>query len=231
MYIIIVIGCALRLKLYSQDPRAEIFEKRKRCYNMIHYVIQCLDESSNQVPDMVDGQYTPLAKRRSEAFDVIDNSEDEVFQTDLYDWYLQEGRTDRLMSIDSPFLIVYLERKSLENVTHADLLWKYYSQGERHHDAAKVQLELANSNFNLSLDQRIGYLGRAKANASTYRSGVGRQIRSSLLRKISDLLDVANLQGDLLQRLKGDDRIAPDAKQLVVQELDGSIKDLSLVRT
>ena len=197
---------------------------------MIHYVIQCLDESSSQAPDMVDGQYTVLAKRRSEAMDVIDSSEDQVFQTDLYDWYLQEGRTDRLMSIESPFLVTYLKRKSLENVSHADLLWKYYSQAERHYDAAEVQLDLANSDFQLSLDQRIEYLSRAKANASTQKLGVGRQTRNSLLRKISDLLEVANLQGDLLQRLKGDDRIAPDAKHVVIQELDGPIQALTLVR-
>ena len=201
---------------------------------MIHYVIQCLDDSNCQAPDIVDGQYTLLAKRRAEALDVIDSSEDQVFQTDLYDWYLQEGRTDRLMSIDSPFLVIYLQRKALDDVANADLLWKYYSQAERYQDAAEVQLDLARSNFEMTLDQRIEYLGRAKANASTSKPGtnklgVGRQIRSSLLRTITDLLDIANLQGDLLQRLRGDDRLEPDAKHMVVQELDGPIQELTLV--
>lgn len=207
----------------DQDQRAAAFESRKRCYNLIHQVTAILDQASTQGPSMIDGQYTLVAKRRAEAYDVINTSNDEAFQTDLYDWYLSQERTDRLLDIQSPYIVTYLERKSSDNIEHADLLWKYHSQRGQNHEAAVVQLMLAKSEFKLSLDRRIEYLGRAKANASTTSPGIPRHARYQLLRDVSDLLDVANIQSDLLQRLKGDERIPAGRRPAVINDLDGAL--------
>ena len=178
---------------------------------------------------MIDGQYTLGAKRRTEAYEVIDTSEDEAFQTDLYDWYLSQGRTDRLLEIHSPYIVSYLQRKSLDDISHADLLWRYHSQNGHNHEAAEVQLELARSAFPLSLDRRIEYLGRAKANASTTSPGIARHTRYKLLREVSDLLDVANIQSDLLQRLRVDERISAARRPEVIAALNSSILPFSVV--
>ena len=178
---------------------------------------------------MVDGQFTLAAKRRTEAYEVIDTSEDEAFQTDLYDWYLSQGRTDRLLEIQSPYVVSYLQRRSLDDIKHADLLWKYHSQNGHSHEAAEVQLELARSAFPLSLDRRIEYLGRSKANASSPSPGVARHTRYKLLREVSDLLDVANIQSDLLQRLRVDERVSTERRPAVVAALDGSILPFDIV--
>ena len=180
---------------------------------------------------MIDGQYTLAAKRKAEAYHVINTSNDEAFQTDLYDWYLSKERTDRLLDIQSPYIVTYLERKSSDNIKHADLLWKYHSQRGQHHEAAVVQLMLAKSDFKLSLDRRIEYLGRAKANASTTSPGITRHARYQLLREVSDLLDVANIQSDLLQRLKGDERIPGDRRPAVINDLDGALVPFDVVRS
>ena len=206
------------------------FGSRKRCYNLIHDVITSLEQASSQGPTLVDGQYTAAARRRTEAYEVVETSEDEAFQTDLYDWYLSQGRTDRLLEIHSPYIVTYLQRKSVEDVANADLLWRYHTQNGHNHEAARVQLDLAQSNFPLSLDQRIEYLGRAKANASTSTPGVARQTRYQLLREISDLLDVANIQSDLLQRLKLDPRISAQRRPEVLKELNGSMLPFDVVR-
>ena len=214
-----------------QDPREVAFGSRKRCYNLIHDVITSLEQASSQGPALVDGQYTAAARRRTEAYEVIETSEDEAFQTDLYDWYLSQGRTDRLLEIHSPYIVTYLQRKSVEDVANADLLWRYHTQNGHNHEAARVQLDLAQSNFPLSLDQRIEYLGRAKANASTSTPGVARQTRYQLLREVSDLLDVANIQSDLLQRLKLDPRISAQRLPEVLKELNGSMLPFDVVRS
>lgn len=178
----------------------------------------------------MDGQFTLSAKRRREAYDVVDTSEDEVFQTDLYDWYLSQGRTDRLLEIQSPYIATYLKRKASDDIAHADLLWRYYSQADQHNEAAKVQLQLAKSKFTLPLDRRIEYLSRAKANANTYTPGISRSTRQVLLREISDLLELANIQDELLQRLRGDERISPERRPDVTKRLDGPILALSEVK-
>ncbi|KAL6717197.1 hypothetical protein ACLMJK_005112 [Lecanora helva] len=213
----------------QQDSRATAFDARKRCYNLVHEVITNLEQDSTQAPSVVDGQYTLAAKRRTEAYEVIDNSDDEAFQTDLYDWYLSQGRTDRLLDIQSPYIVSYLQRRSVDDVGHADLLWRYHVQHGHNHEAAEVQLELARSTFPLTLDRRIEYLGRAKANASTTSPGVARHIRYKLLREVSDLLDVANIQSDLLQRLREDERISAARRPEVVETLNGSMLPVSVL--
>ena len=195
---------------------------------MIHEVMNALEKSSANIGEADHGQ-VQAERRRAEAYQVVNESEDEVFQTDLYDWYLEHGQADKLLSIQSPFVVNYLKRKSETDLTHADLLWRHHIQTEQYHDAASVQLALAKSHFALPLDRRIEYLSRAKANASTFTAGVGRQSRQVLLREVSDLLDVANIQDDLLQRLREETRITPERKIDVLGQVDGSILGLSEV--
>ena len=160
---------------------------------------------------------------------MIASCQDEVFLTSLYDWYLERGRSDRLLEAKSPFVVTYLKRKSAEDIVHADLLWRYYCQSSRFYEAAAVQLKLARSTFVLPLSRRIEYLGQARANASAFTPDVSRAARQRLLQEVSGLIDVANVQDDLLQRLKEDTRISLDRREAVLKEVDGEIMALSQV--
>ncbi|KAJ9256480.1 hypothetical protein DTO207G8_2483 [Paecilomyces variotii] len=213
----------------ADDPRRAAFESRKQCYDLVFKVIVAVDNTASQDPGVIDGQFTIIAKRKNEAYGVIADSKDEVFLTSLYDWYLEQGWNDRLLEEKSPFVVTYLERKSADDIAHADLLWRYYSQSQRFFEAANVQFQLAQSAFTLSLSRRIEYLGRARANASALTPDVGRQARQRLLQEITTLIDVASIQDDLLQRLKQDPRIASERKAEVIKEVDGPIMDISTI--
>lgn len=188
-----------------------------------------MDNLAAHDPGVVDGQLTVVAKRKNEAYGVISDSVDEVFLTSLYDWYLEQGWSERLLHANSAFVVTYLERKSADDIAHADLLWRYYAQSERFFEAAKVQFHLAQSAFTLPLGRRIEYLGRARANASTFTPDVGRQPRQRLLQDISNLIDLANIQDDLLQRLKDDKRLTSERRSQVLADVDGPIMDISTV--
>ncbi|KAI9775046.1 MAG: hypothetical protein M1839_001598 [Geoglossum umbratile] len=216
----------------EQDDRRRLLETRTNCYKMIFGTLTAVDQATSQSPEKIDGHYTRSARLRSEAYGVVHTSEDEVFQNSLYDWYIDKGWNDRLLEVESPYIIGYLKRKFTESPAFADLLWNYYAQREQYHEAAKVQLELAkigihNDKFRIPLEKRIEYLSRAKANASTFTPGIGRQSRQTLLHEISELLEVANIQDDLLQRLKCDPRLTPEKKREVLTELDGPIIGLT----
>lgn len=211
----------------AQDPRKEHFYFRKQCYDLVSKVMVAVDTLTANDPGFIDGQLTQIAKRKNEAYGVISGSQDEVFLTSLYDWYLEQGWSDRLLQTQSPFVVTYLERKSADDIAHADLLWRYYAQSQRFFEAAKVQFQLAQSAFTLPLSKRIEYLGRARANASTFTPDVGRQSRQRLLQEIGNIIDVANIQDDLLQRLKDDTRIAPERKNDVLRDVDGPVMDIS----
>ena len=92
-----------------------------------------------------------------------------------------------------------------------------------------MQYQLATGNFDLPLERRIECLSRAKANASTYTPTISRQARQTLLKNITDQLDVANIQDDILEHLKADPRC--DADSPVLAQLRGQILSLQTVST
>lgn len=210
----------------DSDPRKAIYEARNKCYDLIHAIIEAIDKAVQEQPTFADGSPTLIVTRRQEAYEVIAKTGDQVFLTNLYDWYLSKGWADRLLATDSPFVVVYLQRKSetAEDSTFGDLLWKYYGQNQQFHEAGAVQLGLAKSDYNLSLDQRIEYLSRARAGVSTQTatSVIHRKAKQRLLLEINELMDTASIQSDILQRLRNDPR-TNDRSQQILAELDGPI--------
>ncbi|KAH0082173.1 nucleoporin-domain-containing protein, partial [Aureobasidium melanogenum] len=109
------------------------------------------------------------------------------------------------------------------------LLWRYYAHHNNFLEAASVQLLLAKSGFELNLEQRIGYLSRARTNASIRTVSLldTAQGRQQLLREITDLLEVGNIQDDILQRMKSDTRLTEQRRPQVLKALDGQILEVA----
>ncbi|KAE9363359.1 putative nucleoporin [Stipitochalara longipes BDJ] len=211
----------------ANDARIPLYNFRKRCYNLVHQVILAVDAATSAEPDVIDGRPTLAATKRSEAHDVVNNSDDELFQFGLYEWYLSQGWEAMLLAVNSHFVIEFLTRSATTDVERADLLWRYYTHRDSFYEAAVVQLELAKSEFTIPLAKRVEYLSRAKANASAQSQGIGRQARQVLLYEVTELLDVANIQDELLHRLNADERVPPVRKQSVAAALDGQILNLT----
>ncbi|CAM1503113.1 Fc.00g078890.m01.CDS01 [Cosmosporella sp. VM-42] len=211
----------------TADPRANAFNDRKRSYDMIHDVLRHLDAASSTEPEMIDGKLTLIATKRLEAYDVVNGSDDEVFHFDLYEWYIQQGWTDRILAIDSPHVITFLQRLAGTNVEHADLLCRFYTNRSRFFDAAEVQYQLANSDFAIGVKDRIRLLSLAKANCNVSTVGVTRQQQQVLNHQVTELLEIAHIQDDLLERLSADERIDPERKVEVEDALKGKIQGLS----
>lgn len=222
----------------SGDARQLPYTQRTNCYKLVFKVIEAVDQAYGAQGNVEqDGVTSQIGRRRQEAYEQINNSEDEVFQNFLYDWYMEKGWAERLLEISSPFVVDYLKRSSETNSAHADLLWKYYAHYNDYLGAAEVQFQLAKSpTFDLTLEQRIEYLSRAKANASTRIAGFSdsgarnRQTRQELLRNISDHLDVGNIQDDLLQKIKSDKRLQGARREEVLADLNSAVKPVNEVR-
>ncbi|PHH63665.1 hypothetical protein CDD81_5646 [Ophiocordyceps australis] len=211
----------------DNDPRVEAFNKRKRCYDMIYEVLQQLDVVSSQEPEIVDGKPSLMVTKKIEAYDVVNNSDDELFHYDLYRWYLEHGWIDRILATDSPHVIKFLQDLAGMSVEHANLLCRFYTSRNRFFDAAQVQADLAYSNFALGIKERIKLLSLAKANASVATIGVSRQEQQYLTHQVGETLDIGNVQDDLLGRLLADERLDAGRKEEVTQVLDGRILSLS----
>ncbi|KAJ3580112.1 hypothetical protein NPX13_g440 [Xylaria arbuscula] len=209
------------------DPRASAFDQRSTCYDLIHRILLDLDAASSREPEMVDNKPTLIATKRAEAYDVVNNSADEVFHMDLYDWYIKQGWTERLLAIDSPYITSFLQRLASQDVMHAELLCRFYTMRTMYFNAARVQADLAQSDFTLSIKDRLRLLSRAKTNASVMTAGISRQEQQLLNHDVTELLDVANIQDDLLERLRSDTRIPSERQPEIEKALDGKIQPLS----
>ncbi|KAL2130031.1 hypothetical protein VTI74DRAFT_7002 [Chaetomium olivicolor] len=211
----------------ANDSRKKAFDERKVCYNLIHEVLDKLEVAFAGDPEMVDGRPTLAATKRMEAYTVVNDSSDEVFHFDLYEWYIEKNWTDRILSIDSPHVITYLQRLAETDYQHAELLCRFYTHRSRFFEAAQVQATLAKSDLNIGLKDRITLLSRAKGNASVNTIGISRQQQQLLNHEVTELLEIAHIQDDLLERLKADPRIAADRLLDIEEELDGPVKSVS----
>lgn len=213
----------------AQDPRANAFAERKRCYDLIHDALRHLEAAITKEPEEIDGRPTLIGTKRLEAYEVVNGSDDEVFHFDLYEWYFSQGWTDRILIIDSPHVITFLQRLAGTSIDHADLLCRFYTHRGRYFEAAEVQAELASSDFAIGIKDRITLLSRAKLNAQASTSGISPQQRQILIHSIEEQLEVANIQGDLLDRLQADHRLGDDKKIEVEQALNGPVREISEV--
>lgn len=216
----------------TSDYRIPLYNFRKQCYDLIHQVLEDVDSICGAEPEMIDGKPTLAATKRNEARQVVSFSDDELFQFDLYEWYLAQGWEKTLLSIDSEYVIHFLKRSAASNLARADLLWKFYQNRDNFYDAATVQLGLAKSEFSIPLARRIEYLSRAKANASALSSHtqiVGRQARQVLQYEVSELLDVANIQDEIFHRFSADSRCEDESRAKILNGLGDQIRDLTVV--
>ncbi|KAK4240517.1 Non-repetitive/WGA-negative nucleoporin C-terminal-domain-containing protein [Achaetomium macrosporum] len=209
------------------DTRKKAFDERKFCYSLIHEVLDQLEVTFAGEPETVDGRPTLAATKRMEAYSVVNDSSDEVFHFDLYEWYIEKNWTDRILAIDSPHVITYLQRLAETDYQHAELLCRFYTHRSRFFEAAQVQATLAKSDLNIGIKDRITLLSRAKGNASVNTIGVSRQQQQLLNHEVTELLEVAHIQDDLLERLKADPRIAPERLPDVEEALNGPIKGVT----
>jgi nuclear pore complex protein Nup155 len=210
----------------DSDPRSASYWVREQCYHFIFAMIQRLDQETLDATKGIEGQYSVASKRRNEAYDVINGSSDIVFQTCLYDWYLETGQEDRLLEITSPFVTQFLRQRANDsNRQAADLLWRYFVHNNDYLEAADTQLNLARGEFRITLEERMAYLSRARTNASTRQSALveSRHSKQQLLSDIDTQLELASIQDDIFQRMKHDPRVTDERRPEILASLNSAI--------
>jgi nuclear pore complex protein Nup155 len=214
----------------ANDTRKNEWVKRNDAYKLVFSILDAVETVTRNEPAMIDGVYTRSARLSNEAYELVYSSKDEVFQNSLYDWYMSKSDFDRLLSVDNDFVVSYLQRKAGENFNHAELLITYYVKRERFFEAATEMYQLsANQKSSLPLEDRIRYLSQARGYASTYTPSHARQQAQTLLHSITTMLEVANLQLEVLQRLTADTRLLNGKREYVQKSLGGHVIDISEV--
>ncbi|KAI5811602.1 Non-repetitive/WGA-negative nucleoporin C-terminal-domain-containing protein [Peziza echinospora] len=211
----------------EHDPRATAYKKRQECYRLVFEALEEVDAFSSGSPDALDGMMTDEANIREDTWDVAKQSDDEVFLHAFYDWLFKRGQANLLLATDSRTALEYLQRRSVESLPHAELLWQFFARREDYFQAASVLCKLARGDFKLKLENRLEFLSRARGLCSSNGPVGMRQRMTDLSHQVQEELDVAVIQDEILKRIEGDERISKEKKAVLKKELDAQLISLS----
>ena len=136
-------------------------------------------------------------------------SEDTLFHSALYNWYIEQGFVEELLQVFESILIMQMKSTYLEtflkseqdNQEMAGLLWRFYVIHGRFTEAAIVLSELADAP-GLDLNKRIEYLTMAVSNAKS-ASSTDQGTPNTILAQLTDSLDVARIQMEVYNHVNG----------------------------
>jgi nuclear pore complex protein Nup155 len=203
----------------SEAQYEEIVDKKLKCYDFVFQSLELIEDLANpQHPSKDHITKDDAMRMKNGALTRALESNDKDFHFSLYSWYIGKNWIDQLLEIKSPFLEEYLwnNRNSLQL---ADYLARFYVRNNRFSDAAHLLCDVAHYP-DLNLDQRLGYLTKALTNAKS-ASGLSTQ---ELLSQLTDELDVARVQSDILTILKDKPNTQDD-----VLRLNSSLMDIGQV--
>ncbi|KAK9465353.1 Nup133 N terminal like-domain-containing protein [Lipomyces arxii] len=215
------------------DPRADLYNKRLQCYNLVFTTLSDIDErarkESESTQQILPTTVLPMKNIQDAAYKTAFASRDQLFHYLLYDWYVERGLAERLLDLDLPFIEPYLEKNATVSLEQANWLWVYYGKKEEFLKAARVLSGLARKNFAMPLENRIEYLSRARSACQCACPPSQRQEMLQILQQTQDEYTVACIQLDLLTKIKEDVRFADDEGQRarLVKKLDDELLDLS----
>lgn len=175
-----------------------------------------------------DGQLiTHYSQMRDRCYKICLSYKDKLFHYNFYRWFISNGVGERLLDIDTPYILGFLQDWSVKDLNIAKLLWVYYSRREKYFEAASVMRDLALSKFKLSLTSRIEYLSRANGFCRCIPAQSLHRNVIVLSSEINDLLAVSNLQDELLMTITNDPRIKDAALDTAQKALGYKILTVS----
>ncbi|EJS44616.1 nup170p [Saccharomyces arboricola H-6] len=216
----------------ENDERKKYYDKRILVYDLVFETLIKVDEltekktsskSQNQVSISNDDE----VKMRKKSYEVALKYNDKLFHYHMYDWLVSQNREDKLLEIETPFILPYLMEKASSSLKISNILWVYYSRRSKFFESAEILYHLATSNFNITLFERIEFLSRANGFCNSVSPLSQKQRIVQLASRIQDACEVAGIQEDILSLVYTDVRIDSTIKDEITKILDGKILSTS----
>ncbi|GCE97153.1 hypothetical protein ZYGM_004069 [Zygosaccharomyces mellis] len=214
----------------EHDDRKKYYEKRSAVYELVFETLVKVDElCAADVPTGAGGftVSNELNALREESYSTVLHYNDKLFHYQLYDWLVSQSCKDKLLQLDTEFILSYLQENSKNSLEISNLLWIYYSKRSKFLEAAEVLYTLAGSDFKLKLGERIECLSRANGFCNSVCPPSQKQNMVQLADMIQEIFDVAAVQDDLLTLIATDSRVKSDARGELLAQLDGKILPVS----
>ncbi|QWU89326.1 hypothetical protein CA3LBN_003649 [Candidozyma haemuli] len=203
-------------------------KKRMQLYDLVFKILTRLDvnalkieESNNQL------LLREFMDVRDATYETCFASTDQKFHNEFYQWFINQGNSQRLLSIETPYILPFLEEVSQKDLGLTQLLWLYHARRENYFAAARILYSLAISDFIIPLNERIEYLSRANGFCNCTCPPNLRQEMIHLSNLVHELFNVANVQLNLLKMIQNDKRINGENKKIASDALNNKIQSAS----
>lgn len=211
-------------KLQAEDNN----KKRKQLYDLVFKVLTRVDvnalkleESNNQLA------IREFMDVRDATYETCFASTDKNFHFEFYHWFINQGYSQKLLDVETPFILPFLEEVSQRDLALTQLLWLYHARREHYFSAAKILYSLAISDFSITLSERIEFLSRANGFCNCTCPPNLRQEMIHLSNLVHELFEVANVQLDLLKMIQDDQRINKENQRIALEALNNKIQSAS----
>ncbi|SCU97898.1 LADA_0H09142g1_1 [Lachancea dasiensis] len=214
----------------DQDPNKAYYEKRIHAYELVFETLVKVDDivsASISTGLGAMGNVEELSRLREESYTAALKYNDKLFHYQLYDWLVSQNSEDKLLQLETDFILMYLQEKAQGSLKISNLLWVFQSKKSQFYSAAQILYSLVISDFKIPLSQRIEYLSRANGFCNGVCAPNDRQRMIHLAGMIQEIFDVASVQDDILSLLKKDLRVNAETKDGLLKQLDGKILPIS----
>ncbi|CCJ29602.1 unnamed protein product, partial [Pneumocystis jirovecii] len=210
-------------KFEFSDEKKRSLQECLRLFMKIasNLTLENLNETVAEFRDLgfhTDNDNSNITLLRDDTYKTAYLSRDKLFHYSLYDWYVERGMLERILNV---------KRRSINDLDLADLLWQYHSKHGSFYEAARVLYELAQSNFPITLGQRMEYLSRGKGLCNCDVSLEIRPMMNKLAHDLQEELDVITIQDDIIQSIRNDERLSVEKKHEMIRNLDGKLIPLT----
>ncbi|KAL4070880.1 nucleoporin, partial [Scleroderma citrinum] len=185
------------------DGRSEFAKRRGQCYQLVLESLSVFEDKASQSISQNTAPIEDPETVRGHAYDLAFASEDEMFHSTLYDWLIERGHADELLTMRPRFLEAHLRREPA-TLSKYQLLWQFYVKDGQPLQAAEILAILAESqNIDVSLDSRLEYLTLAVGNAKSQPVTAGGRHETAIafLTDLEEKLDVAKVQLEIYNSL------------------------------
>lgn len=214
----------------EHDGRKVYYDKRLVVYDLVFETLVMVDNLAAKETSNVSGNLSvanEMSALREESYSVALTYDDKLFHYKLYDWLVSQKCEDKLLQLDTEFVLPYLREKSKSSLEISNLLWVYLSKRSKFFEAAEILYSLAGSDFKLKLGERIECLSRANGFCNGVCAPSHKQRMVQLATMIQEIFDVAAVQDDLLSLVATDNRIDSTTKVDLMNQLDGKVLPVS----
>lgn len=211
----------------NNDERCKYYIKRHEIFEIIFQLLIEVDKLALENSIIKDESQINYIKIRNDSYEIALKFEDSLFQFELYEWFISQDASEKLLEIDTNYILQFLEQKSQQSLIISDLLWIYQSKKNNYYEAALISYNLALSDFKISLTQRNEYLSRAIGFCNCITLPSQRQQVVELFKLIEEVFEASNVQYDLLIEITNDEKIPEAQKVELVESLNDKILTVS----